>query len=468
MKPGLLICLLAALLSACASPNAPGNPGTFKESAPTLTKRAAMRTPASVPDLTASAQPPTEDSGAQPELLAARVPRAQPGSKAKTAALAHGLNGFAFDLYRAAVKGKDDNLIYSPYSIGMAFSMVYAGARGKTEAQMRDVLGFLPQQHQHPAANGLERHLAVLGTGAPSPDQEQGEAFQLKDANAVWGQRGFPFLDAYLRTLAEQYGAGVRAVDFQSDPEGGRKLVNDWVADQTEDHIRDIVPPGVIDPQTRLVLANAIYFKAAWLFPFEKDATKDGSFTLLDGDNVMVPMMTQNMDPVPFAKGDDYQAVVLSYTGNAVDMVVIVPDAGGFDAVERRLSAGLLKNVRAASERGRATITMPRFDFESNVPLTDLLPDMGMPDAFQPYIADFSGITGNKDLYISKALHRATIKADERGTEATAATVIAVRQVSGSATQPIHLTIDRPFIFAITERETGAILFLGRVTNPAQ
>ncbi len=467
MKPALLICLLAALLTACASPNAPGSAPTANDSAPAPTARAAMRTPVPRSGPIATTQPPRGGSGAEPYLLAARVPRAQPGSKTGTAALANGLNGFAFDLYRAAVKGKDDNLIYSPYSIGMAFSMVYAGARGQTEAQMADVLGFLPQEQHHPAANGLERHLAALGTKAPPPGEGQGEAFRLNNANAVWGQRGYPFLDAYLRTLAEHYGTGVRPLDFQSNPEGGRKLVNDWVADQTEDRIRDIVPPGVINPQTRMVLANAIYFKAAWLFPFEKDATTDGPFTLLDGSRVAVPMMTQNMEPVPFAKYDDYQAVVLPYTGNTVDMVVIVPNAGRFDAIERRLSPGFLKNVRSATGRGSATITMPRFDFESDVPLTDLLPDMGMPDAFRDGTADFSGITGGRDLYISAALHRATIKVDEKGTEATAATVIAMDQ-SAAVAPPPHLTIDRPFIFAITERETGAILFLGRVTNPAK
>jgi serpin B len=177
-------------------------------------------------------------------------------------------------------------------------------------------------------------------------------------------------------------------------------------------------------------------------------------------------MMTHGED-VPYAKGDDYRAVVLPYTGNTVDMVVIVPDAGRFDAVERRLSAGFLKNVRAATGQSRATITMPRFDFESNVPLADLLPDMGMPDAFQPGAADFGGITGSRDLYISAALHRATLKVDEKGTEATAATVI-VMDESAAVEPPPHLTIDRPFIFAITERETDAILFLGRVTNPAK
>ncbi len=148
-------------------------------------------------------------------------------------------------------------------------------------------------------------------------------------------------------------------------------------------------------------------------------------------------------------------------------MVVIVPNAGRFQAVDGRLSSGFWRNVRSATERGSATVTMPRFDFESNVPLTDLLPGMGMPDAFRDGTADFSGITGGRDLYISAALHRATIKVAEKGTEATAATVIAMDE-SAAAEPPPHLTIDRPFIFAITERETGAILFLGRVTNRAK
>jgi serpin B len=413
------------------------------------------------------AQFPPKNPIPKTELLAADRPRLRPaGDAARTEALVRGLNGFAFDLYAAAAES-DGNLIYSPYSIAQAFSMVYAGARGRTEAQMADVLGFLPQQRHHPAANALDRHLAALDAGAPPAGEEQGEAFALRNANAVWGQRGFPFEDAYLEMLAAHYGAGVRTVDFVADPEGGRRAVNSWVKDRTEGRIPDVVPQGVINHDTRLVLANAIYFKAGWLYPFEEDGTEDGPFTLLDGSRVTVPMMRQESESVPYTQGEGYQAVMLPYAGETVEMMVVVPDSGRFAEIEAGMNASFLQRVRTASGRGAATLTMPRFDVTSALDLKQILPGMGMHDAFRPGAADFSGIARGEDLFISAALHRATITADEEGTEATAATVIAIAVGSAPAESPPHLTIDRPFIFSIVDRETGAILFLGRVTNPA-
>ncbi len=470
MKRLLLTCLLAALLGACGQPAAPGiapSPTGSGQGTPSATQPSAWTSDLR-PTPTVAEQRALETPAVESKLLAANRQRVQPATgSTRTSALVGGLNDSAFDLYRSAVKGEEGNLIYSPYSIAMAFSMVYAGARGETEAQMAEVLGFLPREKHHPSANALERHIASLGADASRAGEGQGEAFRLNNANAVWGQQGYPFLDAYLRTLAEQYGAGVRTVDFRADPERGRKLVNDWVADQTEGHIRDILAPGIINELTRLVLANAVYFKATWLYPFEEQATKDEPFTLLDGRRATVPMMTQTMDPVPYAEGKGYQAIVLPYTGGTAEMVVILPKQGRFEAVEAGLSTDFLKRVRATARRGNATVTMPRFDFESGIDLPRIFQGMGMPAAFRPDVADFSGIAGNKELYISAAIHRATITADEKGTEATAATVIVGQVSSGLATQPVHLTIDRPFIFAIVDRETGTILFLGRVMNPA-
>ncbi len=462
MQNLLVTCLLAALLVACARPVPTGGALSSVDD----------RRPTSTPQHTSSSEPiatmqtPREASDTQPRVIAARMPRVEPGDAGQMGPLVGGLNGFAFDLYRAALEGEDGNLIYSPYSIALAFSMVYAGARDDTEAQMADVLGFLPQEGHHPAANALEHHLASLGADAPQVSEEQGEPFELRGANAVWGQREFPFEAAYLETLAEHYGAGVRTVDFAADPEAARRAVNSWVEDQTKGRIPDILPQGAIDQLTRLVLANAIYFKAGWLYPFEEGGTQDSSFTLLDGKEVTVPMMRQNVEAVPYAEGDGYQAVVLPYVGGTTEMMVIAPEAGRFTEVEAALSTDFLKRVRARADRNSATVSMPRFEVESELDLVSLLPGMGMPDAFEPGTADFSGIVKGIDLFISAAIHRATVSVDEEGTEATAATVVVVSEASASVEPPPHVTVDRPFIFAIVERETGAILFLGRVTNP--
>lgn len=424
----------------------------------TPTSEGAQPTPA-----TQEQGPTPTTSSSSDEVISADQERIDISTdEARTAELVDGLNGFALDFYQFVAEEDDGNLIYSPYSIALAFSMVYAGARGNTEAQIADVLGFLPQEHHHPAVNALDLYLASLGEDEPtSGAEQQGEAFRLAIANAVWGQRDFPFEEAFLETLASHYGAGMRVVDFIADAEAARQAVNAWVEERTEGRIRNAVPEGVITGRTRLVLANAIYFYAAWLFPFDESATEDGPFTLLDGSEVTVPLMHHRAARVPYAEGDGYQAAVLPYTGQNVDMVVILPESGRFGEIEAGLNTNFVDDVRAAAETHDVELTMPRFDFESDFDLTKILPEMGMPDPFGP--ADFSGIA-QADLSISAAIHKATIAVDEKGTEATAATIIAIEE---SAMPPAELTIDRPFIFAIVERETGTILFLGRVTNPA-
>ncbi len=292
----------------------------------------------------------------------------------------------------------------------------------------------------------------------------EGRPFELNIANAVWGQAGFPFRDDYLTILTSQYGAGLRVVDFSQDPEGARQMVNDWVAEETNERIENIVPQGVIDATTRLVLANAIYFNAGWLFPFDKSATQEKPFNLLDDSQVNVQMMHKNTVRMPYLQGEGFQAALIPYTGGKVDMLVILPEEGMFDSIEEGLKGQFFDQIRAQAEVHDVTLGMPKFEFESDLNLPDFLMAMGMLDAFSPGEADFSGMAEGRDLYISAALHKGSITVDELGTEAAAATVIAMAE---SAMARAEMTIDRPFIFAILERDVGTVLFLGRVINPA-
>lgn len=408
---------------------------------------------------------PAQTPPAQAELIQADLPRlAEPQvDKAQMEQLVQGNNSFAFDLYHAIREESADNLIYSPYSISLAFSMVYAGARGQTETEMAQVLHFLPQEEHHLAFNALDQYLASLAGEEDGDEEEENGRFQLNIANAVWGQMGLPFEEAYLATLAQQYGAGLRASDFVEQPEEARQEINAWIAEQTEERIQDLLPPGAIDPATRLVLANAIYFNATWRFPFNADATQDGPFTLLDGSQVTVPLMQHSAARVPYGTGPDYQAVALTYAGQSVEMLVILPEAGQFEAVEAALSTEFLNQVRGQAQVRDVQLTMPRFEFDTDIDLRALLTDMGLQNPFGG-AANFSGILADGGLFISDALHRGTITVDEEGTEAAAATAIVMAE---SMLETAEVTMDRPFIFAIIEQETGSILFLGRVMNPA-
>ena len=367
---------------------------------------------------------------------------------------------FAFDLYQA-LKHQDGNLFYSPFSISAALAMTYAGARNETERQMASTLRFtLPQTSLHPAFNALDLALASRGQGAKGKD---GEGFRLKIANALWGQKDYQFLADFLDVLAENYGAGMRLLDFRNQPEPSRITINDWVEDRTEDRIKDLIPQGVIDEMTRLVLTNAIYFNAAWLHAFDDRSTADGQFHLLDGSHVTVPMMHQT-ESFGYATGDGYVAVELPYDGEELSMVILLPGAGKLRAFESLLSAELLATILGDIENENVALAMPRFEFKSELRLRETLAAMGMPVAFSG-MADFSGMTGNRDLQIAEVLHQAFVSVDESGTEAAAATAVVMRD-SAAPQQPVQVTLDRPFVFLIRDVETGAVLFAGRVVNP--
>ena len=387
-------------------------------------------------------------------------------SAADTEALVDGNTDFTLRLYQALRVETDENLFFSPYSISLALAMAYAGARGETEQQMAETLGFtLARDDLHAAFNALDQALA--SRGQQRVEEGDGTRFELNIANAIWGQRGFEFLDGFLDVLAENYGAGMRLVDFVRATEESRGLINDWVAEQTEDRIVELIPEGAIDAMTRLVLTNAIYFNASWLHPFEEEQTADGRFALLDGSEVTAPMMHQSVRTA-YAAAEGYQAVELPYIGHELSMVVVLPDAGEFAAFEATLDAAKLSAITAGLGDTQVTLTMPRFEFESAFGLADALKALGMTHAFTPPSgssgADFTGMYGSRDLYIQDVLHEAFVSVDERGTEAAAATAVLIGVTS--MPQAATMTVDRPFLCLIRDRVSGTVLFIGRVMDP--
>ncbi len=382
-------------------------------------------------------------------------PRASAGD---LKALVQGNNTFAFELYRELSNGQG-NLFFSPFSISQALAMTLAGARGETERQMTNTLHYeLPQSALHPSFNALDRELASRGRDLQA---EENQFFELNIANAIWGQQGYEFLPDFLDVLAENYGAGLRPVDFAGAPEESRVKINDWVSSETQDKIKDLLPSGAVNERTRLVLTNAIYFNASWQWPFDKRLTRELPFQLAGGTMVEVPMMTEtSRDFYGYVKGEGYQAVDVPYSSGEMSMTILLPDEGTFEEFEDSLNAQGLDRILDDIEIGHITVTMPLFELESEFSLDQTLAEMGMPDAFGAG-ADFSGMTGTRELWVSEVAHKAFVSVDEEGTEAAAATAVVV-QVSG----PTLVTVDRPFIFFIRDRATGAVLFLGRVMNP--
>lgn len=377
--------------------------------------------------------------------------------------LVAGNSAFAFDLYQR-LSAQDGNLFFSPYSISLALAMTSAGARGETEAQMRETLHFtLPQEEFHPAFNALDQELA----SRPEAPADKQQPFQLKIANSIWGQKGYEFLPAFLDTLARNYGAGLRLVDFQNAAEATRVTINDWVSEQTEGKIQNLIPQGVITPLTRLVLANAIYFKADWLVQFNKEKTSEAPFNLLEGTTVNVPMMSfSSPELLPYARGQGFQAVELPYVGETTSMLVIVPDKGTFADYEKSFNAEKLNEITSSLKRESLALHMPKFKFETQYGLVETLASMGMKLAFTDGEADFSGMDGTRSFFIGDILHKAYVAVDEEGTEAAAATAVVVGITSVQESIPVN--IDRPFLFVIRDNPTGSVLFIGRVLNPLQ
>src|SRR5260221_1948836 len=340
-----------------------------------------------------------------------------PSADAQT--LVDGNNAFALDIYQT-LRSENGNLILSPFSISLALAMTYAGARGETESQMADTLHFdLPQGQLHPAFNALDQDLATRGKAKSDSENP----LQLNIANAVWAEQTYPFLQDYLDLIASNYGAGIRLADFVNQYSSIRKEINNWVYDQTQKKIKDLIPDGALNPATRMVLVNAIYFKADWLSQFDANDTSDSPFHLLDGTDVTVKMMSQGMS-APYYAGNGYQAVELPYAGDTAAMDIFVPDAGNFDAFESTLNADVFSTTLTNLQSSSLMLSLPKFTFESEFNLSATLKSMGMTSAFDSDKADFSGMTAKNDLFISDVIHKAFVAVDEKGTEAAAATAV--------------------------------------------
>ncbi len=414
--------------------------------------------------LVSACTPQSGNSNSSPEISSS-IPRdmepAVPSGNLEK--LVKGNTSFGINLFQAVKQG-DENLIFSPYSISVALAMAQAGAKDNTLQQMNAVLRFsLPVEDLHPAFNALQLEL----NNRENNDYEEGKKdFELNIVNSIWGEKTYTFLPGYLDLLAKNYGTGLRLADFIQQADTSRKEINQWVSDQTNDRIQDLLPENSITELTRLVLTNAIYFKAGWLHQFDPGMTQNGVFTLLNGEDVQVPMMHQT-ETFGYAREDGYQLISLPYEGNKLSMLIILPDENNFTQVEKAMSGLDVQNLVSSISFAQLDLSMPKFKIESSIGLADHLNAMGMKDAFIPGIADFSGMDGTHDLYISAVQHKAFIEVDETGTEAAAATAVVVGIESMPIDEPLKVNIDRPFIFMIVDNKTGSVLFLGRVINPA-
>ena len=393
-----------------------------------------------------------ESSGPGVEPIAVRALPAELAPDAKRLVAAN--NRFAFDLYRQ-LHTEEGNLFFSPFSVATALGMTLAGARGDTEREMVDVLRLdIPWTAVGPAAGAL---LGSLDRGAALG------GYRLDIANRLWGHEGYSFQDEFLATTRDRYDAELARLDFQGAPEAARGTINRWVEEQTENRIQELLPQGFVGPDTRLILTNAIYFKGDWASKFDPSTTRTGSFRVSPSETVSVSMMTRDGD-FRAALRNEVSVLELPYAGNDLSMIVLLPNnGGGLRSLEERLNAEYIDGWVAALDSTRLYVTIPRFSMTSTFSLGETLAAMGMPSAFDPNSADFSGMTGNRDLFIGGVVHKAFVEVNEEGTEAAAATGVGMRTVS----MPPSFTADHPFVFVIRDNLTGSVLFVGRVSNPA-
>ncbi len=376
-------------------------------------------------------------------------------------AIVGGNNKFTFALYDK-LREEKGNLFFSPYSISTALAMTYAGARGQTQAQMAKVLCFPAIASD---ANQTKFHEA-FGQIIKGINERGGKgAYELTVANALWGQKGYKFLNEYLALIEMDYGGGFNQVDFINATEEARQTINRWVEKKTNDKIKDLIGPNVLDGLTRLVLTDAIYFKGKWASQFDTKLTKNEPFTMLDGQKIDVPMMKQ-MEEFKYMDANDLQMLELPYVNDEASALILLPKKiDGLPDLEKNLTWQNLAQWLEKLERQSVVVSIPRFKMTEQFKLNETLKSMGMTDAFVNGKANFSGMDGTRDLFIASVIHKAYVGISEEGTEAAAATEVEMK-LRGVPMPPPVFRADHPFIFLIRDNKSGGILFIGRVMNP--
>jgi serpin B len=367
-------------------------------------------------------------------------------------------NAFATDIF-GQLRETPGNICISPFSISSALDMTSAGAEGQTAVQMLGMLHWTDDRNQLPtAAAALSAEILA--------NRDKPTAAQIEIANALFGQKEYPYRKEFLDLLSQRYQAELQPVDFVRHSDQALKQINDWAAKKTADKIQQALPASAVTSNTRLVLVNAVYFKGKWVEPFEKQATQDQPFFTTSTDSVKVPMMKQKQH-LAYMEDKNLQAVEVPYNGG-FSMVLILPrDRDGLAAVEKSLTAERVESTLHALKWGEVELSLPRFRMECEYDLNKPLEKLGMTDAFNPQKADFTGISSIEQLCISEVHHKTFIAVDEEGTEAAAVTSVGVRAMAmAPAREFATFRADHPFLFLIRHQSTRAILFMGRVSNP--
>jgi serpin B len=365
-------------------------------------------------------------------------------------------NQFALDLY-SRYKSKDENIFFSPYSISVALAMTYEGARGQTADEIQKVFHFSSDKDKM-RSDFLNIYNELNKADKP---------YNLSTANALWAQKDYPFMQDYFNTVEKYYDGKVTNLDFRSDTENSRKTINAWVENKTNDRIKDIIPQGALDSLTRMVLTNAIYFKANWSQQFDNQSTSDQEFKLSSGVNTTVKMMHETGD-FNYGETNDLQILEIPYLGDDISMLLLLPKGNSLSKLENSLTSDNLANWKKDMKYSEVQLSLPKFKFETNYLMSNDLKEMGMPTAFSSN-ADFTGMSQTHELFISEVIHKTFVEVSESGTEAAAATAVIVSAgaAPGPKPQPIIFTADHPFIFLIQQKDTGNMLFMGRVFNPS-
>lgn len=367
-------------------------------------------------------------------------------------------NDFAFDMFEKLQEEERNNIFFSPYSISEALVMTYAGAKGTTQSQMATALHFdHDNQALHNNFNALDLHLNYTDSN-----------YTLSVANSLWPDKDYTFLERYLDTIKENYGAKMRLLDYTNETEKSRQIINSWVEEKTHDRIKNLIPAGLLSPLTKLTLVNAVYFKGRWENDFSEYNTQNDTFSKEDGSTMETPFMNQT-DSFNYKENDDFQAISLPYKEGRTSMIVVLPKDGKQSRVINTINT-IYSDILATSSNKKVQLKMPKFEFTTDLyHLKEPFQKLGMIDAFDANVADFSDMTGKRDLLISDILHKAFIKVDENGSEAAAATAVIMDVTSIGPIDtppPVEMFVTRPFIFFIKDDMSGQILFMGLVKEP--